>query len=184
MLARFKTDFRLQSKSSSFWSTPGNGNIWITLAKEENGCLLYNRESSFKLLTFTGNLIEGAFGCLTLGKNNSDFNTDAFMTAWFPSLLYRNHMSHDIRKPVFGICDQVRLKTACSLTEILDLESLGMLSWQRTTKVLIRLRGYAGWSDQHICCSCMAKTGFLTMWLLNSFFSTTCAVLVAISSHD
>ena len=63
------------------------------------------------------------------------------------------NMSHDTTKHVFGVCDQVRLKPVCSTTEaswsleISDLASLGItLSRQRTTKVLIRLRGCAGWS--------------------------------------
>ena len=56
-----------------------------------------------------------------------------------------------MRKPVFGVCDQVRLKRACSATEtsqsleILDLASIDiMLFRQQTTKMLIRLRGCAG----------------------------------------
>ena len=53
-----------------------------------------------------------------------------------------------------GVCDQVRLKQVCSATEaswsleILVLASVGIrLSKQRTTKALIRLCGYAGWSE-------------------------------------
>ena len=52
-----------------------------------------------------------------------------------------------------GVFDQVRLKLACSATEaskrleILVTETRDItLSRQRTTKVLIRLRGFAGWS--------------------------------------
>ena len=55
------------------------------------------------------------------------------------------------RKPVFGICDLIRLKPACSATEtsqgleMLEIASIDIiLSKQRTTKVLIRLRGCAG----------------------------------------
>ena len=62
-------------------------------------------------------------------------------------------MSHVTRKPVFGVCDQVRLKPACSATGtsqglgILDIASTDIiLSKQRTTKALIRLRWCAGWS--------------------------------------
>ena len=51
-----------------------------------------------------------------------------------------------MRKPVFGVCDQVRLKPACSATEtshrleISDIETRDIiLSRQWTTKVLIRL---------------------------------------------
>ena len=52
-----------------------------------------------------------------------------------------------------GIFNQVRFKSACSATEAsenletLDIASIHIiLSKQRTTKVLIRLRGCAGWS--------------------------------------
>ena len=52
-----------------------------------------------------------------------------------------------------GICDQLRFKPAYSASEailrleILDIETRGIiLSRQRTTKALIRLRGCAGWS--------------------------------------
>ena len=52
-----------------------------------------------------------------------------------------------------GIFDQVRFKPACSTTETsYNCETLAVasihivLSKQRTTKVLIRLCGYAGWS--------------------------------------
>ena len=58
-----------------------------------------------------------------------------------------------MRKPVFEVFNQVRLKPAYSATEtsksleILDLASIGIiLSKQRTTKALIRLCGCAGWS--------------------------------------
>ena len=57
-------------------------------------------------------------------------------------------MLHVTRKRVFGICDQVRLKPTCSAPgtsqgiEILDIASIDIiLSKQRTTKALIRLRG-------------------------------------------
>ena len=62
-------------------------------------------------------------------------------------------LSQVMRKPVFGVSDQVRLKLACSATEtnysleILDTETRGIiLSKQWTTKVLIRLRRCTGWS--------------------------------------
>ena len=57
-------------------------------------------------------------------------------------------MSHVMRKPVFGVCDQIRNKPAWSAClEILDLTSIGIiLSKQRTTKVLIRLCIWADWS--------------------------------------
>ena len=57
------------------------------------------------------------------------------------------------KKPLFGVCDQVRLKPACSATEtsqgveILDIASIDIiLSKQQTTRVLFRLRRCAGWS--------------------------------------
>ena len=57
-------------------------------------------------------------------------------------------LSHVVRKPGFRVCNQVILKLACSVTEaissleILDIASICIkLSRQRTTKVLIRLRG-------------------------------------------
>ena len=60
-------------------------------------------------------------------------------------------MSLVTRKPVFGICDQVRLEPACAATEasqrleISDLETRSIiLSRQRITKTLIRLPGHAG----------------------------------------
>ena len=57
------------------------------------------------------------------------------------------------RKPVFGVCDQSRLKLACAAAvasyslEILEIASICIfLSKQRITKVLIRLCRCAGWS--------------------------------------
>ena len=69
-----------------------------------------------------------------------------------------------MRKYVFGVCDQVRLKPACSATEtrqsleILDVASMGItLSRQRTTKALIGLRliSAAAQADLRLCCSHM-----------------------------
>ena len=66
-----------------------------------------------------------------------------------------NQLSHVMRKPVFGAfrSDQVRSKSACSATEtskcneIVNIETRDIiLSRQRTTKALIRLRGCADWS--------------------------------------
>ena len=61
--------------------------------------------------------------------------------------------SHVTRKPVFGVCDQLRHKTACSADEtsydlqISAIASRGIiLSRQRTTKAQIRPRACAGWS--------------------------------------
>ena len=52
-----------------------------------------------------------------------------------------------MRKPVFGVSDQVRLKHACAVTEasyrleISDIETRGIiLSWQRTTNMPITAR--------------------------------------------
>ena len=63
----------------------------------------------------------------------------------------RRNVSHVTRKPVTGVFDQVRLKPACSPAEIswrLEISAIAsrgiILSSQRTTKVLIRLRGCAG----------------------------------------
>ena len=57
---------------------------------------------------------------------------------------------HKKKKTVFGFCDQVRHKPACAAREarqrleISDIETRGIiLSRQRTTKVLISLRGSA-----------------------------------------
>ena len=62
------------------------------------------------------------------------------------------HMSHVTRKPVLGVCNQVRLKLAYSASEssysleISDVASLGnLLSRQWTTKALIRLRACTCW---------------------------------------
>ena len=62
-------------------------------------------------------------------------------------------MSHITRKPVFGVSDLVRLKPACSGKEAskgLEISAIAsrgiILSRQRTTKALIRLRRWAGWS--------------------------------------
>ena len=56
-------------------------------------------------------------------------------------------MSQDTRKPVFRVCDQLRLKLACSADEtskgleISAVSNRGIIpSRQRTTKELIRLR--------------------------------------------
>ena len=69
------------------------------------------------------------------------------------------HMSHIMRKPVFGGCNQVWLKLACSGTEtgksldILDLASTAtILSKQQRTNTLIRLHAYMQ-ADLRFCCS-------------------------------
>ena len=60
-------------------------------------------------------------------------------------------MSLVTKKPVLRVCDQVRLKPAWSADETsygLEISAIGsrgiILSGQRTTNVLIRLRGCAG----------------------------------------
>ena len=64
---------------------------------------------------------------------------------------YLVHLSHVTRKPVFGVCNKVRLKPACSATEnscslgILDLAGIDII-FVRTTKALIRQHGCTGWS--------------------------------------
>ena len=63
------------------------------------------------------------------------------------------NMSHVMRKPVLGVCDQGKLKLACAATEankrleISNIETKGnVLFGQWITKTLIRLRKCAGWS--------------------------------------
>ena len=63
------------------------------------------------------------------------------------------YLSPITRKPVFGVFNQVRQKPACAATEarsrleISDIETRSIiLSKQRTTKALIRMRRGAGWS--------------------------------------
>ena len=71
-----------------------------------------------------------------------------------------------MRKPVFGVCDQVRHKLACAAKEarqrleISDIETRGIiLTRQRTTKADAQ-------TDLRLCCSHMAKAGFLMTWLI------------------
>ena len=76
------------------------------------------------------------------------------------------------RKPVFRICEQGRLKLACSASEasysleILDLATISIiliiLSKQRTTKALIVFADVQ--ADLRFCCSHMVKAGFVTTW--------------------
>ena len=75
------------------------------------------------------------------------------------------YMSHVTRKPVFGVCDLLRLKPACSAPgtsyglEISAIASRG--------NILSRQRIKRRWSDcadaqadLRFCCSHMAQTGF------------------------
>ena len=82
-----------------------------------------------------------------------------------------NNMSLVMRKPVFGVCDQLRLKPACSTDDTswgLEISAIAsreiILSKQRTTNVLIRMANEK--ADLCLCCLHMAKTGFLMMWLI------------------
>ena len=74
-----------------------------------------------------------------------------------------------MRKPVVGISDQVLFKPATETSkslEILHIETTDIIpSKQRITKALIRLRPDAQ-ADLRLCCSHMAKTGFLMTWLI------------------
>ena len=73
--------------------------------------------------------------------------TSGFLATTGTSMPDAPHMSHVLRKPVFGVCDQLRLKSACSADEtslgleISAIASRGIkLYRQRTTKALIRRR--------------------------------------------
>ena len=85
------------------------------------------------------------------------------------------------RKPVFGVCDQGRLKLAYAAAEarqrleISDIETRGIiLSSQRTTKALIRLCGCTGRSAPLLLASGKnrfshdeAHRGSYTNWSIN-----------------
>ena len=84
------------------------------------------------------------------------------------------HIEHELslvtRKPVVRVCDQVRHKPDCAAKEarwrlgISDIETRKMmLSRQRTTKALIRLRGCTVWSAPLLFA--YGKAGFLMTWL-------------------
>ena len=86
-------------------------------------------------------------------------------------------LSLDTRKPVFGVCDQVRFKPACSATdtsqslEISAIASRGIiLSRQRTTKALIRLRGCAGWSAPLLFAYCIRQIFSWRASILNDVY--------------
>ena len=87
-----------------------------------------------------------------------------------------------MRKPVCGVCDQVRHKPACAATEtsyslkILNLERRGIiLSRQRTTKVLIRLRGCTGWSAPLLFAYGKNRFSHDGAHIILTFMCTTCA---------
>ena len=76
-----------------------------------------------------------------------------YANSWVKILLQHIRKSLVMTKPVFGVCDQVRHKPACAAIEARkrlknsDMETRSIiLSRQRTTKALVRLRGCAGWS--------------------------------------
>ena len=72
----------------------------------------------------------------------------------------------DARKPVFGVCDHIRLNPDCSATETsLDIKILHavapfvVVSSSERTKALIRLRGCAGWSTLLFACNKIRVSG-------------------------
>ena len=85
---------------------------------------------------------------LSSDGHSSEWATGASSSFFYASAYY---MSLVMRKPVFGVFDQVWLKPACSAKEarqrheIANIETRDIkLSRQRTTKVLIRLWGCIG----------------------------------------
>ena len=75
-----------------------------------------------------------AFLYLTECQMLSAIETHLKFYGHYPSLLFfQLYMSHDVRKPVFGVSDQVRDKTAYAVTEdrerreIFDLDSRGLV---------------------------------------------------------
>ena len=57
-----------------------------------------------------------------------------------------SQMSHITRKPDFRVCDQFRLKSACSAKQTSYSFKILAISRQGTIKVLIRLHRCANWS--------------------------------------
>ena len=118
----------------------------------EHGKICKMMDAQWRLGSATHNSLIRVFAWIAKGplflhvdSNESDHTVQSF--------LYACYMSPVTRKPVFGVCDQVRLKPACSATEaswsleILAIASRGIiLSRQPTTKVLIRLRQCSDWS--------------------------------------
>ena len=82
-----------------------------------------------------------------------------------------NQLSLATRKPVFGVFDQVRLKSACSATEtsqsheIAHIKKLEMLYYPESEQQRCCLDCADVQADLRLCCSHMAKTGFLMTWL-------------------
>ena len=112
------------------------------------------RTATFLVLPQGGSIIRLFFGMHKhMGSKMSYvFETLGTNITWKLFLLCVNqYMSLVTRKPVFGVCDQVRLKLTCAAKEarkrleISDIETRDMiLSRRRITKVLIRLRRCAG----------------------------------------
>ena len=100
---------------------------------------------------FVGSVMSRLIYTPPIVKHRLDSTYD-YRTCWCHTP-YWMHMSLVMRKPAFGVCDQVTLKPACSVTEAsIRLEIFVTVTRditlfrQRTTKALIRLRGCAGWS--------------------------------------
>ena len=94
-------------------------------------------------------------------------NMDSIMVQQTLALNIRSCMSLVTRKPVFGVCNQVRLKPGCTTSEAsYSLEISGIetrdiiLSRQWTTKADEQ-------ADLRLCCSQRAKTGFLMTGLVS-----------------
>ena len=95
--------------------------------------------------------VNNSGGCFPSGPLSiSNLNTSSSVRRMWG----QSYMSQFTWKSVFGVSDQVRLKPACSATEtsysleILDIETRSIiLSQQRITKALIRLRRCTGWSE-------------------------------------
>ena len=89
-------------------------------------------------------------------------------------------LSNVTRQSVFGVCDQVRLKPACSATKA--TKHLGI------SGIALLLLYYLGMNnkdtdlttdaqaDMHLCCTYMAYTGFLMMWL--NYYDAYCINIV------
>ena len=74
------------------------------------------------------------------------------------------YMSLVTRKPVFGVCDQVRLKPACRATEA--RQRLEIANIETRDIILSRQRTTTAEADLRHCCSHLVKTGFLMTWLI------------------
>ena len=72
------------------------------------------------------------------------------LISWVLSCFFHSNlasqMSHITRKPDFGVCDQFRLKSACSAKQTSYSFNILAISRQGTIKALIRLHRCASWS--------------------------------------